>query len=282
MLKFNVTGPCVPKEDYMVDISGMIEQIRKLVDDRCYFTINCARQYGKTTTLLCLKKALADDYLVASISFEGVGDSDFESEESFCRMFLDLVGSALGPTSAPCEYTESRLDPEVTTFRGLSKHITKMCKPDASFNPSEIATMLTENEADHNSGMDIPAIAGEIYAYTSGYPFFVSRICQCIDEELGTDWTLSGVQDAVKIILDENNVVFNDIYRNLENDQDLYDFIYGLLVTGNGYGFEIYNPIIDLGYTYGFLERGKYNRAMVTNRIFEILMYNYFISKDTR
>jgi hypothetical protein len=27
MRKFNVTGLCIPKEDYMVDISGKIEQI---------------------------------------------------------------------------------------------------------------------------------------------------------------------------------------------------------------------------------------------------------------
>ena len=35
MRRFNVTGLCVPEEDYMVDISGKIEQIKKLVDDRC-------------------------------------------------------------------------------------------------------------------------------------------------------------------------------------------------------------------------------------------------------
>ena len=51
MKKFNVTGLCTPEEDYMVDISGKIAQIKKLVDSRSYFTINRARQYGKTTTL---------------------------------------------------------------------------------------------------------------------------------------------------------------------------------------------------------------------------------------
>jgi len=51
MRKFNVTGLCTPDEDYMVDISGKIEQIKRLVDRRSYFVINRARQYGKTTTL---------------------------------------------------------------------------------------------------------------------------------------------------------------------------------------------------------------------------------------
>ena len=42
MRRFNVTGLCIPEEDYMVDISGKIEQIRKLVDERRYFTISRA------------------------------------------------------------------------------------------------------------------------------------------------------------------------------------------------------------------------------------------------
>ena len=91
MRRFNVTGLCVPDEDYMVDIGGKIEQIKKLVDDRCYFIINRARQYGKTTTLACLERALQDEYLVLSISFEGLGSVAFESEENFCIAFLEGV-----------------------------------------------------------------------------------------------------------------------------------------------------------------------------------------------
>ena len=33
----------MPKVDYMVDISGKTAQIKKMVDDRCYFTINRAK-----------------------------------------------------------------------------------------------------------------------------------------------------------------------------------------------------------------------------------------------
>ena len=368
MRRFNVTGLCVPKEDYMVDISGKIEQIRKLVDDRCYFTINRARQYGKTTTLAWLAKTLADDYLVASISFEGIGDESFESPASFCHEFLRLVRRAMEFTPAPGEYKESWLDPDVSTFPDLSEHITKMCKDkkvvlmidevdkssnnrvyihflgmlrdkflarknerdytfhsvilagvydikniklkmmnegiytpsatenklynspwniaadfevDMSFSPEEIATMLAEYEADHATGMDIAGISEEIHSYTNGYPFLVSRICKHLDGKLGKDWTHRGVQEAVKIILEEKSTLFDDIYKNLENNRDLYDFLYGLLVTGIGNGFNIYNPVIELGYTYGFIEKGDNNKAVVSNRIFEILMYDYFISKDT-
>jgi hypothetical protein len=44
-------------------------------------------------------------------------------------------------------------------------------KVDMSFSPAEIATMLKEYEAEHNTGMDITEISKEIYNYTSGYPF---------------------------------------------------------------------------------------------------------------
>ena len=52
----------------MVDISGKLEQIKAMVDYGDYFTINRARQYGKTTTLSLLKKELKDEYIVVSIS----------------------------------------------------------------------------------------------------------------------------------------------------------------------------------------------------------------------
>ena len=64
MRRFNVTGVCIPEEDYMVDIGGKLAQIKAMVDRGDYFTINRARQYGKTTTLFLLEKMLQEDYIV--------------------------------------------------------------------------------------------------------------------------------------------------------------------------------------------------------------------------
>ena len=69
MKEFNVTGQCIPAEHYMVDISGKITQIKELIDKRRYFTINRARQYGKTTMLYELWRRLADEYTVVMISY---------------------------------------------------------------------------------------------------------------------------------------------------------------------------------------------------------------------
>ena len=40
----------------MVNISTKLEEIKKLIDNEFYFTINKPGQYGKTTTISELKK----------------------------------------------------------------------------------------------------------------------------------------------------------------------------------------------------------------------------------
>lgn len=51
--------------------------------------------YGKTTTLKCLKNMLSDDYIVISISFEGMSREAFSDENTFSRYFLRLLYHAL-------------------------------------------------------------------------------------------------------------------------------------------------------------------------------------------
>ena len=46
MKVFNTTAVCIPEKHYMVDLSERVNEIKKLVDDGKYFTINRARQYG--------------------------------------------------------------------------------------------------------------------------------------------------------------------------------------------------------------------------------------------
>jgi hypothetical protein len=150
---------------------------------------------------------------------------------------------------------------------------------DMSFNPDEIATMLIQYEEDHHSGMDIPHIAQEIYDFTDGYPFLVSRICQAIDEELGKNWSLAGVTDAVKIILSEKNTLFDSITKNLENNEELFNFTYDILIGGIQKGFQIDNPVVNAGVTCGIF-KNKNSAVALSNRIFETRLYDYLISKD--
>lgn len=63
MKVFNTTAVCIPSENYMVDISDKIRQIAELIEQKKYFTINRARQYGKTTTLMLL--GLSTGYILS-------------------------------------------------------------------------------------------------------------------------------------------------------------------------------------------------------------------------
>lgn len=67
---FNVNAVCSPNEHYMVDISDKLQQIKAMIDAGKYFTINRARQYGKTTTIRVLKEYLSNEYIVISIDFQ--------------------------------------------------------------------------------------------------------------------------------------------------------------------------------------------------------------------
>ena len=87
MKQFNTTGVCIPSKHYMVDLSERVKEIKKLVDAGKYFTINRARQYGKTTTLDALSHELIHEYDVVSLSFEGIGNAGFQTEQSFVKAF---------------------------------------------------------------------------------------------------------------------------------------------------------------------------------------------------
>lgn len=93
--RFNVTGSCDPQRHYMVDSESRFAAVRKYIDAGEYFTINRARQFGKTTTLDMIWRKLSVSYLVIGLSFEGVGDTVFETEENFVDMISRQIASYL-------------------------------------------------------------------------------------------------------------------------------------------------------------------------------------------
>lgn len=84
---FNVTGVCVPWKHYMVNIDDKLAQIKTLIDKGAYFTINRARQYGKTTTLNALAAYLNHDYLTITIDFQEFSNMSFRDENTFSSEF---------------------------------------------------------------------------------------------------------------------------------------------------------------------------------------------------
>ncbi len=75
MKRFNITGVCIPEKHYMVNLT---EKVDKIINDYilqgAYFTINRARQYGKTTIMNALDMRLSKEYIVLNLSFEAADD----------------------------------------------------------------------------------------------------------------------------------------------------------------------------------------------------------------
>ena len=361
--RFNSTGVCVSRKHYMVDISDKLEQIKKLIDNEFYFTINKPRQYGKTTTINELKKSLKKEYIVISISFEGIGDKVFGDEEEFSNVFIELISDNLEFSYLEESKRLKSLSNNIKNMKDLSRVITNFVKEaekeviliidevdkssnnqlflsfigmlrnkylareveedftfksvilaglhdvkslklkirseeeakynspwniavdfdvDMSFSAKEISTMLKEYCMENSFTMDIDRLSEELYFFTDGYPFLVSRLCQIIDEKIyemnKKPWELMDVQEAVKMLLEERNTLFDSLIKNLENNNELYDYIEDIIVNGNDKSFNMYNPLIEIGSRYGYFKNIN-GKVAISNKIFGELIYNYMVSK---
>ena len=126
--RFNITGSCDPDTDYMVDISEKLKQVRKMIDGGDYFTINRARQFGKTTMLDAIWKNMSGQYLVLSTSFEGIGDTPFESPSAFVKSFYRLMAEYMEAFGEDKSLTAIWKQADSQTIEDLSSTITRFCK----------------------------------------------------------------------------------------------------------------------------------------------------------
>lgn len=163
---------------------------------------------------------------------------------------------------------------------------------DMALSKDGISGMLSDYENDWHTGMNIGEIAGLIYDYTSGYPFLVSRLCKLMDEEVSKiqhenkkslncakklAWTRAGFHEAVRMILEEKNALFESLIGKLTDFPVLNGMLQSLLFTGKPI---IYNPddlAIDAAGMFGFIKNQK-GTAVIANRIFETRLYNFYLS----
>ena len=158
---------------------------------------------------------------------------------------------------------------------------------DMSLSVDGIRGMLDEYEADHHTGMNTGEIAESIRDYTDGYPFLVSRICQLIDEKLVPEkfgalseaWSEFGIDEAVKLILSENNTLFQSLTKNLNNMLELKASIRSILMEGARIGYNAQQDEIVRLEMYGLI-KNKNDTVCVANRIFETMLYNLFLSDE--
>ncbi|MDE5700502.1 MAG: ATP-binding protein [Lachnospiraceae bacterium] len=160
-------------------------------------------------------------------------------------------------------------------------------KVDMSFSAGQIAGMLEEYESDYHTGMEIQEVAEEIYQYTAGYPVLVSSICKFMDEELvGEDgfgdlskaWTKQGIEEAVKDILIDQTPLFESMIRHLDDYPEMKQMFQLMLFQGNEFTFNLDVKEISLASMFGYAVN-QAGKVRVANRIFEMRLYNYFLSE---
>lgn len=371
---FNTTGVCNPEQHYMVDLAERLAQVRILVDAGNYFTINRARQFGKTTTLNALTGYLNHEYYVVSMDFQmQMSNAKFKNENSFALAFAKAFiasfrvnkkseGSvyeaaisrfAESFSMAPDSYelvelfqalsalcgdlpegvvlmideVDSATNNQVfldflaqlrgyyinrsrfATFKSVIlagvcdiKNLKRKLRPDEehkdnspwniaadfdidmSFSPVQIREMLESYEDDHKTGMDIENMAQEIYAYTSGYPYLVSRLCQLLDHQVTSSsakgaWTRNDLLEAVRDLVKESNSLFDDMAKKVKDYPELKTLLYDILFCGRSIPYNLGTELVSIGTMFGFLKDDA-GQVAISNRIFEIWFYNLFIAEE--
>jgi hypothetical protein len=139
---FQVTGNCISSKHYMVDVSEKINRIvTEYIQPGYYFTMNRARQYGKTTTLYLLEENLKKDYIVISLSFESA-DEYFKSTINLVEGLIMDISDSLIMQNVSSEIIEEWNSPisEHFPMRSLGVKITNLCRKA----PKEVILMIDE------------------------------------------------------------------------------------------------------------------------------------------
>ncbi len=157
-----------------------------------------------------------------------------------------------------------------------------------SFSKKDIIGMIMEYEADYHTNMNINEMAKLIYNYTFGYPYLVSRFCKVLDEEVtgslefpnkSSAWTKEGFLEAEKRIVKEDNTLYQSLIGKLEQYKELKTVLYELLFTGKSIPYISTSGYIQVATMFGFVRNEK-DTVVIFNRIFEKVLYNYFISEE--
>ncbi|MCP5054435.1 MAG: AAA family ATPase [bacterium] len=153
---------------------------------------------------------------------------------------------------------------------------------DLNFSPGEIADMLTKYTVDRTVTLDIPFFSGQLFYLTSGYPFLVSYLCKVIDEKLlpqkkEKTWEPDDLEKALQITLKSDNTNFQSLIVKLENNPELYELVYKIIMNDQDFSYNRHNKIMSFAFMYGILQEEN-GGVKVHNRLYEQMIYNYMAS----
>lgn len=356
---FNITGDCKPDRHYMVDLTSRLIQIAAMVQNGDYFSINKARQYGKTTILRALARFLAKDYDVVSFDFQRFGSNSFRTEEIFVstlaeeftrvnfipkdikeklltmtakdrycnlRVLFGILSDWCAIADKPIVLIVDEVDTasnnqvfldflsqlraayldrdSTSTFQSVILagvydirniklkirldddhrynspwNISAEFQVDMTFSASDIVGMLNDYESDHSTGMDVEAVAEMIYSYTSGYPYLVSWICKYADEHCDTKgWIEESILCAVKDLVESEDPIFEPLVKAVADSHYLTEVSKGIFSDGVTVPHVIHNQDIALADRLSLVCQ-RDGTVRISNKIFEMVLYNWFSSQ---
>ncbi len=327
--KFNVTGSCNPERHYMVDTEKRFKAVEELIEMGEYFTINRARQYGKTTMLQTIRRRLSDKYLVIKTSFEGIGDEPFKNEESFARMFARQMAYELAYKNEDEKFIDVWKDKGIVDLDALSKAITTFCQ----LFPRPVIVLIDEVDKSSNNQLFVGFIGmlrdlylkrddkGMNYTFHSVvlagvydiknlklklrpdaekkynspwniatdfnvdmtfHPEEIAQMLNDYENDVHTGMDIKA-KKAVKIIAKGENVtLIDDLSKNIENNAELRDFLYSIVVNGQEYSYSMVDPIVRLANMFSYIRENQRGKTMIHNLIFEEALFVYFGNKTMR
>ena len=257
MKQFKTTGLCTPEKNYMVDITDRLKQIREMVDKGDYFTINRARQFGKTTTLAALERYLRNDYDVISLDFQDIGDEVFSNEFEFVKGFSNMLCDAKDYMGAPLSnkfYDEFRemgtKTPIGTKLNDLFRLFFKWCKE----NEKPIILIIDEVDSASNNQVfldflaglrsvylkrekrpDVPAFHSVILAGVNDIKHLKATIRPEEQSKVNSPWNISADFDidmtlptaGIKGMLDEYEADHNTGMNTRQMAERIYEYTHG-------------------------------------------------------
>jgi len=329
---FNIAADCKPSIHYMVDISDRLEQIKKMIDSGQYFTINRARQYGKTTTLRALAKYLEQDYVVVSLDFQLMSHKDFEEEGAFVKAFSEAVlrkvsGEEAMPAEIRRELQELIGDSQETALSRLFEILSRWCR--ISKNPIVLIIDEVDSASNNQVFLDFLSQLRGYYIDRDVTPAFQSVILAGVydiknikrkirsdeDHKNNSPWNmregneenegllsfddcprdhkeLAPYDIAAKFrvdmsfskkdiagMLEEYEQDHHTLVNKLMDYPELKNVLYELLFTGKAIPYNPLNKYIETAEMFGFI-KNENGSAVISNRIFETVLYNLFISEE--
>jgi hypothetical protein len=156
---------------------------------------------------------------------------------------------------------------------------------DMSFSKEEIKTMLDDYVDNKGVELDKEYFSERLYFYTSGYPFLVSKLCKIIDEKIMPEhklvWHKEYMDLAVKEILRDSNTNFDSLIKNIENSEELYNFVKLIVLEDENISYVKTDNIISIGSIHGIIKEEN-GVCKLNNKIYEQLIYNHMMMKVIR